>query len=85
MKNQKKLIRLVVPYASQEFDVFVPEELPAAEVVILINQAVSSLAGQKTGPDENRLLCSERLQKVLRGDRNLKDYGIRNGDRMFLL
>ena len=79
------MIHVYVPSIQEWFEALVPSFLSTREVVELLRELVSDVTEQKYISSQEEMLCSIRLEKVLKTEDTLNDYGIINGDQFLLM
>ena len=81
----KILINLVIPSVSASYDVLVPAFLPIKEVVKLMVEGTEELSNLGYRRSGEELLCVDGFRYPLDQELTLEDYGIKNGDRIYLI
>lgn len=81
---KKVLINLFVPAIGEYFDVFVPDSLLIKDVCTLLGDSIQELSNKQYISSGEEVLCSLDKKQILRPERNLMEYGIRNGEHLLL-
>lgn len=79
------LIKLEVPAASAAYEMMVPNTLTIKELETLVIKGVENLSNNRYVPSGVEFLCAEAFDLPLDERLTLGDYGIENGDRLFLI
>ena len=81
----KKMIQLQVPLLEQEFNVWVPVDVPVADVCKTLSEGVRELSQNLYCPSGSEMLIELNGRRLLDPARTLLDYGVGNGDSLLLL
>lgn len=81
----KILITLKVPSVEQKFDVLVPDFLPVKDVIPLMAEAVSELTKMMYVSSGAEVLCRDDPSEIFNGEYTLRDYGVADGEYLFLI
>ncbi len=77
MDRDKAIVIFRIPSHKQEVDVEIPLSITANELVLALNSAYN--LGIDTNDIQNCYLTAENPIVLLRGNRTLADFGVRNG------
>ena len=81
----KTLVNVSVPAISKSFDVLIPGFLTVKDIVPLIVCAIEELSNNLYVSSGHELLCLKERDILLNQDEVIENYGIENGDHLFLI
>lgn len=81
---QKILVLVEVPSISKEFEVYIPVFLTVEEIIPLIIKAIKELSNEQYVSSGYEFLCLKEKNMLLKGDRKLESYDVKNGDHLIL-
>lgn len=81
----KTLVNVSVPAISKDYDVLIPSFLTIKEIVPLIASAVEELSNNLYTSSGHEFLCSRERNILLNQDEVFENYGIEDGDHLFLI
>ena len=73
-----------VPSISREFDLSVPDTLPLDQLTALIAKGVEDMSNNSFRSSGTEFLCEGSYDLPLDLRKTLRDYQIKNGDRVFM-
>ena len=82
---EKLLIHLYVPALMQDYDLFVPQDVPIARVILVLTDGVAQQSQGKYCPSQRECLIPAGADAPLRPDKTLADYGIQDGEMLLLI
>ena len=80
----KLLIEVYVPSISRSFDVFIPRNARAFELLQLLTVAVAKLSDDLFIPN-NAALCNGRTGLIYANNMSVNDMKLQNGSRLMLI
>lgn len=81
---KKAIVDVYEPASEVRFDALIPYDSQLSEVVILLVNICSNLAGEKTVICDNLLLSNRDNGEIYDLSKTVYDAGIRNGTRLLL-
>ena len=81
----KILIGLHVPAIDEQFDIFVPIDVPIKELIEIIASGVTEITNEKYVASKCEQLCTKEPVGILNPALTLQDYGIKNGTQLYLI
>lgn len=82
---KKVLISLLVPEQAQQFDLFVPTDIPVKTLITIMVEGIDSLNSRKTCLSGKEMLVLQKKNAVLHPNKTLSVYPISDGDKLILL
>lgn len=83
--NDKALVEISVPAASQKFDVYIPLASKMSEVVILVATALSDLSCGRFKATSETILCDADTGIIFNINMEVAELGIKTGSRLMLI
>lgn len=83
--NNSILVNLYVPAAQTAGDVFLPRDVPLAELLPIMGSAVTRLSGNLLICDDMVTLCERETGHPLDIGKTAEELGLRNGSRIMLI
>ena len=80
----KILITLVIPSVKEEFDVLVPDFLIIKELTALLAEAIADITQNMYTSSGHEVLCRKDPGMILNGGCTLQEYGVKNGEYLYL-
>ena len=78
-------VRLEVPAIESRYELFLPSFMPVGQMLDLLRKAVTELSEGRYMPSGTEYLCSGEMGNRFMESVPLQDYGIRNGDCLFMI
>jgi len=85
MMNNKALVEIIVPAASQKYDVYIPLESKMSEVIKMVSGALSDLSDGKYKATEESILCNADTGIIFNVNMEVAELGIKTGSRLMLI
>ena len=82
---EKVLISLSVPALPDQYEVFVPDDMPLGELVPLLVEGVASISAGRYQSSGEEMLCDAQKGLLNRLQLTLRQCGLGNGDELYLL
>lgn len=82
---EKVLINLSVPALEQQYDLFVPQDVPIKKVIEIVVNGICDLSNNRYQTSGIEMLMTDRYDLPLRPDHYLFEYGIRDGEVLYLI
>ncbi len=83
--NNKILVEVFVPAASQKYDIFIPLESKMSEVTKLVANALSDLSEGKYRATEQAVLCDANTGDIFDVNIEVGELNLENGSRLMLI
>lgn len=83
--NNKILVEVFVPAASQKYDIFIPLESKMSEVTKLVANALSELSEGKYKATEQAVLCDANTGDIFDVNIEVGELNLENGSRLMLI
>ncbi len=83
--NNKILVEVFVPAASQKYDIFIPLESKMSEVTELVAKALSDLSGGKYKATKQAVLCDANTGDIFDVNIEVAELKLENGSRLMLI
>lgn len=83
--NEKVLIEVYIPAISEKYDVWLPDFIEISVITQLLSESVKVLSRDRFISSGAECLCLWGKSLLLHPDKTLKEYDIRNGDRLILI
>ena len=80
----KVLVCVLVPSLNEKFDISIPKYMAIELVIQLLVKALCGITNSNYSSSGAELLCWKEKEIVLNGKKNFSEYGIRNGDILYL-
>lgn len=80
----KVVVTVVIPSLSMHYDISLPRYMTVSETVHLLSEALVGVTGNIYVPSNEELLCWHEKGIVLNRQKTISDYGIKNGDLLYL-
>lgn len=84
MNTEKILVEVTLPATQKQFDVFIPLESQLAEVVQLLEAALSQLSDD-TFIGQNSVLCEKESGIIYNMNMRIADLHLKNGASLMLI
>lgn len=81
----KTLVNVSVPAISKNYDVLIPGFLTIKDIIPLLARAVEELSNNLYVSSGHEFLCLKEKDILLNQDEMFENYGIENGDHLFLI
>ena len=81
---QKILVLVEIPSISKKFEVYLPVFLMIEEIIPLIIKAIKELSNEQYVSSGYEFLCLKEKSILLKGERKLESYDVKNGDHLIL-
>ena len=81
----KVLVKVIIPVISESYDVLIPDFLPVSEIVPLLVNAVKFLSNNRYVSSGHEFLCMCEPELLLREDKTIKDYNVKNGEKLIIM
>lgn len=81
---EKLLITLKVPSVELKQDVMIPDFLPIKEVIKLLTEAVADITQNMYISSGQEILCRNLPAAILDEKYTLRDYGVEDGETLYL-
>ena len=82
---RERLIILEVPVISQHYELFVPIDMKIKKLKILLANSVSEITNGQYIPSGTEVLCLKERNLQLSEKEEIQQYGIENGDTIYLI
>lgn len=82
---RERLIILEVPVISEHYELFVPIDMKIKKLKILLANAVSEITNGQYISSGTEVLCLKEQNLQLSEEREIQQYGIENGDTIYLI
>lgn len=79
------LITLYVPALAQQFELFIPEDVPLAELMPVIVDGIYTMSSYRYKSSGEELLCREETGLLKQRELTAREYHIRNGEHLVLI
>ena len=79
------LIDLQVPALCAEYDLFVPDDAPIADIIPLLAKGLADMSSGRYCPSGRELLAARGPERLLDPQKTLSDYAIADGSALMLL
>ena len=83
--NNKALVEISVPAASQKYDVYIPLESKMSEVTFMVASALSELSNGSYKATKDAILCDADTGIIFNINMEVAELGIRTGSRLMLI
>lgn len=81
----KVLVELHIPATGDRFDTFVPVDVPIKDLIGVFAGGVAEITNGKYVVSGSEHLCMKESTGLLNPRLSLKDYGVKNGMRLYLV
>ncbi len=78
-------IMLIVPAVGASYNVLLPESLAIKEMLPLLIKGVTELSNNSYVSSSEEFLCLDPLELPLSPDGTLLQFGVQNGDHLYLI
>lgn len=78
-------VLLIVPAINASFNVMLPKETMIKELLLLLIHGVKELSNNSYVSSKEEFLCLDPLKRPLDELRTLSQYGVQNGDHLYLI
>ena len=82
---EKLLIHLYVPALMRDFDVFMPQDVPISRMIQMLTNGLVQLSQGKYAKSGLECLALSSSSAPFYPDKTLNDYGIQDGEVIFLI
>ena len=82
--DNKLLVEVYVPAISTSYDVLIPRNARAYELLQLISSIIKRLSGSLFSPN-NTALCDGKTGRIYNNNMTVEDMNLKNGSRMMLM
>ena len=83
--NNKVLVEISVPAASQKFDVILALDCKMSEVALMASKALAELSNDTFKASEQSVLCDAATGRIFNINKEVAELGIKNGTRLVLI
>lgn len=83
--NNKALVEIVIPAASQKYDVYIPLDSKMSEVVAMVAIALSDLSNGRYKATSEAVLCDADTGIIFNINTEVAELGIKTGSRLMLI
>lgn len=83
--NNKALVEIIVPAASQKYDVYIPLDSKMSDVVSMVASALSDLSNGRYKATNDAVLCDADTGMIFNINTEVAELGIKNGSRLMLI
>ena len=81
----KAIVQFIAPLVPIKCDVIVPLDVPIKDLIPLFIKGASCISNQGYSTSGKEHICSDKYSSPLNVFLTLSDYGIENGDKLFLI
>ncbi len=81
----KVLVNIYIPIINRSFDMYIPVQIQLAEVVAMIQKAVSELSEGQFYADQSNSLCRRDSGEVLDVNKSAIELAITTGSKLMLI
>ncbi len=82
---EKVLIQLQVPAIHETYDMFIPRNMLAYEVLGLIKKVINHMTKGRYEADESGILCFADTGSIVNINLSVAELGIENGSKLMLI
>lgn len=83
--NNKALVEIIIPAASQKYDVYIPLDSKMSEVVAMVANALSDLSNGRYKATSDAVLCDADTGIIFNINTEVAELGIKTGSRLMLI
>lgn len=83
--NNKALVEIIIPAASQKYDVYIPLDSKMSEVVAMVAIALSDLSNGRYKATSEAVLCDADTGIIFNINTEVAELGIKTGSRLMLI